>query len=346
MELEFSNKEKMVGLFIIGVIFLLVTSLVVIGRGKDWFEKYVVYYTTFNESYNLQENAAVKLYRTDIGKVRKITLVGNEVKVKLAISEKYASRIRTDSQATVESPTFIGSEYISIKPGSPNAPLIHQHGNIPSMAPRTLSDVLDEFQVEKTAKMVVKAIQDLSEVAHIMRDPQGPFFTALENTSKLMVHFEKIIGDIQAGKGTVGGLLKSSVLLDAVTDDLARIREILGNVDEASAKTPGMMDQMQDNLSAMHDIEGEVLEGIAVFKKVLKDMEDGAGNLKIIIENMKKGSQDIPEIIQSTREGIVEIREGVKDAHGVFKSLRKNLLIRSNLPPEPDVKNIDAGLRQ
>ena len=45
-----------------------------IGRGQGLFKKYVTYYTTFNESYNLQTNAAVKLFKTDIGKVKQITL--------------------------------------------------------------------------------------------------------------------------------------------------------------------------------------------------------------------------------------------------------------------------------
>ena len=57
MEMEFSRIERLVGMFIIGVFMLLLATLVIIGRGKDWFETYITYYTTFNESYNLQENA-------------------------------------------------------------------------------------------------------------------------------------------------------------------------------------------------------------------------------------------------------------------------------------------------
>jgi len=40
----------------------------------------------------------------------------------LAILAKYASRIRQDAVAVVDSPTLIGSEYISIVPSAPNAP--------------------------------------------------------------------------------------------------------------------------------------------------------------------------------------------------------------------------------
>jgi len=61
---------------------------------------------------------------TIIGKVKKITLTDDKVKVEQAILQEYASRIRNDTIAIVESPTFIGSEYVSIKPGAFDAPVI------------------------------------------------------------------------------------------------------------------------------------------------------------------------------------------------------------------------------
>ena len=251
MELDFNKKEKIAGTFIIVVAILLLTTVVMIGRGKDWFKTYVIYYTTFDESYNLQENASVKLYNANIGKVKKITLVGDKVRVKLAILEEYASRIRSDSVATVESPTFIGSEHISIQPGSADAPLVPEEGEIPSMAKKSISDILTEFQVEETAKKIIKAVQDLSEIAEIMRKPDGPFFAAIDTINKTLSHFEKIIRDIEAGKGTAGGILKSRVLLERILDDLDKLGDILDNIKTASAKTPETIDQVQDNLAAI-----------------------------------------------------------------------------------------------
>ncbi|MCJ7616946.1 MAG: hypothetical protein MUO43_10470, partial [Desulfobacterales bacterium] len=69
MEVDYNKKEKIVGTFVIGIVILMLTMLIIIGRGKDWFKTYIIYYTTFEESYNLKENAAVKLYKADIGKV-------------------------------------------------------------------------------------------------------------------------------------------------------------------------------------------------------------------------------------------------------------------------------------
>ena len=77
MQLKFTRMEKAVGAFVIGIVVLLLSTVIIIGRGKDWFEKYATYYTTFNEGYNFQENTPVKLFKTDIGKVKQITLAEN-----------------------------------------------------------------------------------------------------------------------------------------------------------------------------------------------------------------------------------------------------------------------------
>ncbi len=332
MDLDFSRKEKTVGTFIILIIIILLTTVVIIGRGKDWFKTYITYYTTFDESYNLDENAAVKLFKADIGKVKKIILVEDKVNVRLAILEEYASRIRHDSVAIVESPTFIGSEYISIKPGSADSPLIIAGGQINSMAKKSIADLLSEFHVEETAKKVIKAVQDLSEITQIMRDPDGPFFTAINNINKTISHFESIARDIQAGKGTVGNILKSKELLQTVLDNLDKVAQILDSIAETSSKTPEIADKVQDNMAVMEKIGGEILDSISSIKRILKEVEEG--------------SHDIPEVTQSTKRGINEIRDGVENIDKVVESLQKNILIRSNLPPEPKGKNIDAGLRQ
>ena len=86
MEMEFSRIERLVGMFVIGVTILLLSTLVIIGRGRDWFETYIPYYTTFNESYNLQENAAVKLLVIIIT-VRVITLIFHKILVNCKCSD-------------------------------------------------------------------------------------------------------------------------------------------------------------------------------------------------------------------------------------------------------------------
>ncbi|MBW1694088.1 MAG: MCE family protein [Deltaproteobacteria bacterium] len=324
MDLDFSIREKIVGMFIISITILLLGTVIIIGRGKDWFKTYIPYYTALDESYNLQENTAVKLFNTDIGKVKKITLVGDKVKVDLLILEKFELRIRSDALITIKSPTLIGSEYISIIPGRKDAPLIPHGGLIPSQRKKSIYDYLDEFEVEKTGKMLVEAIQDISEIVKTIRDPQGSLFTALDHANSTLASIDKITSDIESGKGTVGGILKSRALLDHIHKNL----NLLG-----------------DNLSTFEKIENGVLEYIPDIKKIVTDLQDAVKMIKTILANIEKGSHDIPKVTQATTKGINEIRDTVESIDKVVHSLQKNFLIKPYLPEEPEAKNVDAGLR-
>ena len=345
MEMEFSKIEKVVGTFIIGVTMLLMTTLVILGRGKDWFESYITYYTTFNESYNIQENAAVKLFKTDVGKVSSISLVKNRVRVKLRILERYASRIRQDTIAVVESPTLIGSEYISIIPGSQESPPIDENGEIPSREKRSLNDIMAEFEVEKTAKMVVKAIQDFTKVTQKLSNPQGPLWTSLDNIDKVSKNIAQITNDLKAGKGPMGVLLKSEDLLAQIIHNINRMGEILDDLKLASEQTPSTMALVQENLTTFRDAGLSAQERIDQVKVILQDIHKATGDLQIIVDNVKAGSENVPKITTTFRDGVQEIREGVEQINRVVDSLQKNVFIRSNLPAEPQPGNTEAGSR-
>lgn len=345
MEMDFSRLERIVGTFIVGVILLLMATFVIVGRGKDWFEKYVTYYTTFNESYNLQENAAVKLFRADIGKVVKITLEKNRVRVKLAIQEKYASRIRQDAIAVVESPTLIGSEYIAILPGSTEAPALSPGGEILSREKRSITDILADFQVEKTALMVVQAIQDVSRVTQTLSDPQGPLLSSLDNIQKISGSVKQITSDLEAGKGPMGLILKSEDLLQQIVDNINLMGDILESIDAVTAKAPGAMDLVQENLVNLRDTSQSLQDRVEQARLVMEDIQKASADLQAIMANIKTGSNRVPEITTSFQEGIQEIRQGVEQVNRVVESLQRSALIRGNLPPEPVPGRTDAGAR-
>lgn len=339
MELDFSRRERIVGTFVICMAALVLITVIVIGRGKNWFKHYVTYYTIFEQSYTLEVNTPVKLFSTEIGKIKKITVSGDSVRVKLAILQDFRSRIRTSTRATVQSATFIGSEYVAIIPGEDDAPLIEPGEIIPSKKKKSVAAYLQELEVEKTAKMVVTALQDITEIVKILRDPQGPFFTSLDKANQTLGHIETISRDVEAGKGTVGGLLKSAALLDKIHKNLDAIKNIV------SAKAPAAIDQLQDNLATFHAIEKEILANMPKIQRIVQDVEDTTTSLKKIIAQVEKRSHDIPRTIQSTALGIDEIRGTVENIDKVVQSLQQNFLIRPHLPPVPEGKNVDAGLR-
>lgn len=315
MQLSFDAKEKIVGAFMVIVVVFLLTIVVMIGRGKDWFKAYVTYYTVFSEAYNLHKDARVKLFKADIGKVQSVRLEGDKVRVELGILPDYAPRIRTDSVATVESPTLIGSEYVSIKPGSAQAPPIPKRGVIPS---KEKKDLMALLEVEKTAELVVKTIQRISEIVEDVADSEGPLYSSLASMEKTLANMETITDEIRQGKGTAGGIIGSEELLERVYEELDHLNTILKNVEDATAKTPEIMDDLKQSVNMINQI----------------------------LTNIEEGSRDLPAVTEMTKEGIREIREGVEEVDKVVESVQKSFLIRPNLPPEPQGEDIDTGLRR
>jgi phospholipid/cholesterol/gamma-HCH transport system substrate-binding protein len=318
MKISFDAKEKIVGTFMVIMVILLLTVVVMIGRGKDWFKAYVTYYTVFDQAYNLSQDAQVKLFNADIGKVQSVRLVGDKVKVELAILQDYAPRIRMDSVATVESPTLIGSEYVSIKPGSAGALPIPENGTIPSKAKKSLADFMTEFEIEKTAKMIIKSLQDISEIVTDLRDPEGPLYTSLDSLAKTLGHLEEVIQEIKGGTSSVDGLIQSEGLIERFYEELNNMNRILGNLEDATAKTPDLMNEVKKSMDMINQI----------------------------LTNIETGSHDVPAVTKTTKHGIREIRDGVEEVDKVVQSVQKSFLIKPNLPPEPKGEDIDTGLRR
>ncbi len=345
MEITYSRKEKIVGLFFICIGLLLLSTVIVLGRGKNWFADHNIYYTIFDESYNLKVGADVKLFKTDIGNVKAIS-VEEKVRIKLVILKKYESRIREDTVVTVESPTFVGSEYISIIPGSPEAPLLPKEGEIQSKAKKSINDILAEFEVEKTAKKFVHAIRDIADFTQMLKDPQGPFFASLENINQATQHIENITAGIDTGEGTIGNLLTSTQLLDVILNRLEKVGDILADISEASAKTPAAVDQVQSSLVDVKEITHGVTASVTVLQNILVELEKNLPTIAAILQNAEKGSRDVPEITTSVTRIIQEARDEIENVDKVIQSLQNNFLIKPNLPPEPVGENTDAGLRR
>jgi phospholipid/cholesterol/gamma-HCH transport system substrate-binding protein len=282
MVLNFKTMEKVVGTFVIVVFVLLLAMVVLVGRGKDWFRKNIMYTTSFGEAYDLERNSPVKLFNANIGKVQKVELIGDRVEVTLAIYEEFAERIRTDSLATVEGISYIGKKYITIKPGSESAPLIEEEGRIPSLENKSISELLQEFEIEKTAKMVIKAVQDLADITAVIKDPEGPLFTALDSINQSLHAVESRIG--------------------AIMDDAAL----------ATSKVPGTVDQARADLEKVHEIGEVLLIHIAEIRKIIDNIELGSRqvppvtrSLKSGIAEIRSGVENIDEVVQALQKNVL-----------------------------------------
>lgn len=318
MRLQYSTMERMTGAFILLTLIVFLFTVAVVGRGKNWFRKHVVYYTAFEEGYNLVSGSRVKLLGTDIGSVTDVLLTtGNKVKVRVKVLAEYASRIRANSVATVESPTVIGSEYINIRPGTSKAAVIPPEGMIPTKEKKKFTEYLEEYEIGAKLEHIGKILEDLALITDQLKDPKGPFFGTFSN-------LQQITGTVETGEGSLGRLIKSDELYEHMDTFVATLQETADylvragvniekgseHLEKATREAPEMVDKTQ-----------ELLDRLLKVQVILE---------KVMIE--------VPEISAQAREGMQEVNR-------ILDSVKENFLIRPNLPPPPDSETHGLEIR-
>ena len=161
----------------------------------------------------------------------------------------------------------------------------------------------------------LESIMDLADIIDELRDPEGPLFKSLHSIEKNLKNVETVTTDLKEGKGTVGQLLRSDELIDRVNTSMERLDNVLQNLEGA---TPDVTANLKESMEKIREITA----------------------------NLETGSRDVPAVIRTTKRSIQEIRDGVDEINRVVKAIEKNPLIKGNLPPKPEGKDLDAGLRK
>jgi len=310
--------ERMTGAFILLTLIVFLFTVAVVGRGKNWFRKHVVYYTAFEEGYNLVSGSRVKLLGTDIGSVTDVLLTtGNKVKVQVKVLAEYASRIRANSVATVESPTVIGSEYINIRPGTSKAAVIPPEGMIPTKEKKKFTEYLEQYEIGAKLEHIGKILEDLALITDQLKDPKGPFFGTFSN-------LQQITGTVEAGEGSLGRLIKSDELYEHMDTFVATLQETADHLVRAGVNIE----------KGSEHLEKATREGPEMVDKT-QELLDRLLKVQVILE---KVMTEVPEISAQAREGMQEVNR-------ILDSVKENFLIRPNLPPPPDSETHGLEIR-
>lgn len=267
MSLPYSRREKIAGLFFMGGLALIFVSAVIVGGGRDWFRSYNSYYALYNEGYGLSPGVKVKFLRTDVGLVTRLELTdNNKVKVHLSILNEYADRLKSDSVAAIASPTFIGSEYIDIIPGSVKTAAIPRGGQIPAVERKSMEDYIKDLRLEAMLARVEAIMINVDSLTNQLQDPSGPFMGTLSDV-------RKVTSSVAQGEGTLGKLVASDLTMQTIENALTDIQTITGNFAELSG-----------NL-------GRSLPPII-------------GKVDSTVTRVEKAARSTPEITREAREGL------------------------------------------
>src|SRR5437016_6335712 len=187
-----------VAMAILGVLIFLLT-----GSG-DIFTTYATLYTYMEDSAAMATSTPVRLNGIAIGKIDKVEFSGLKEKgkiivIRMSVKRSMLSQIPEDSVAGIDAANLLGDKFINITKGK-SAIAIKDGGTLNSQAG-----------------------QDIPELMSKAGDILGSFQTMVKR-------FELLLGDVEAGRGTIGKFFKDEQLYNQLASASAEMNKLVATV--------------------------------------------------------------------------------------------------------------------
>jgi phospholipid/cholesterol/gamma-HCH transport system substrate-binding protein len=282
----------------------------------------------FQNSSGLKEGAAVNLQGVTIGNVKSVTIVTapdrklTPVRVVMKIDDKFSPSLHRDSTASLQTIGVLGDTVVDINSQNASGPPL-QDGDVLTAA-------------------------ETPGFNDVVKSGQG----TLENLNKAIGKLNLIIDDIQAGKGTVGMLVKNPDLYNKLNGTLDQLNTLGRNINNGKGSlgklvaddelynrlnsTVGSLQNVANSLEAGKGTAGMLLKDdklynnlnstVAHANSLLADADAGKGGLGLMLKD-PKFRQDL----SSTLSQINQLTTNVNEGKGTLGRLAKDDSVYTHL---------------
>ncbi len=274
-----------VGLLSLAAMGILTLLIVLITGNINIFESNATIYTYMGDAAALTAGAPVNLNGIAVGKVKSIVLSGQKdpqriVRIEMELPEHQLKSIPIDSISSISAANILGTKYINIKSGKSDTTI--RPGQ--------------ELQSLNTA-----------EFENVVQ--QG--YAVLTSLQGTVERVDKIIGEIQSGKGSIGKLLVDDTLYNhflAIVDEVKQLADALNSNQGTFGKLiydRELYDDFRKTLARTDNLVQGLQEGQGTAGKFLKDpalyneAQKTVADLHKLVEDLNAGKGTAGKLLKS-----------------------------------------------
>jgi phospholipid/cholesterol/gamma-HCH transport system substrate-binding protein len=282
--------RTIVGAFNLVVLALLVAGILLLGRGRRWFEKQVELPVTFPATHAaaLRVGVPVRLAGDLVGKVGSTKREGDLIRARLVLGEAARETLRSDATAQLRVPIagLVGDLAIALEPGSEPGPwpegkvMEGEAEGDPAMKARETVDrireqvpaildrtqaileksnaILGQVEQRRTAENVDQLVRSINRLVGAVEREK-----AVANASASLARLEELLRGLRDGKGTAGKVFTDPALYDKTAILLDDVHRSWGKIDGLLAASTRIADRAQElaEQARGHASEFETLVG-------------------------------------------------------------------------------------
>jgi phospholipid/cholesterol/gamma-HCH transport system substrate-binding protein len=334
-----------IGFFVIGGLLLFGIGMFVIGDRHQAFARHSEYYSEFANLGGLAKGAKVRVAGMDAGQVLAIDVPGSpssRFRVKWRIDAKLRGLVRGDSVATIGTEGIVGGTYLSVKPGSAQAPEASELATIPSKETSDLSELLARGnglltdadgilkavggKLNGTLDVAKTTISNANDVITGLKEGRGTAGMLLsdnqladrirQTVNTTTADVQEIIADLKAGRGPAGVILRDEAVAGEIRDAVANGKQATANLAHASQQADALVTDL--NSRQIPQKAGEVMD----------NLKDSSGQVRQLIADLNKPDQYGMTASENIRRSLTNANTATANLADDTEALKHNFLTR------------------
>lgn len=290
--------EVRVGAFVVVALVVLIAGSLWIAGSALFRAGDVDYRVLMKDTAGIQAGDRVRMAGVSIGRIRRIDLRPDEswpVVVRVSIREGVG--LHADASATIATSGLLGSSFLLIDPGSPEAPPLAPGGEIRGDAPPGL-----EAALAHADELSTKAIELMNKTASVLDQVSS-------DLAPIMGRLERILSEENAKRvretlDGVNGLVRE--VGPKVSDLLDQADSLAGRLDEGMETVPELMDELTSlsaDLRSAIGPDGERLAGL------LEAAETGLASAEGALSGLSGNRKEIDATLRDLRDTVANLKE-------------------------------------
>ena len=329
-----SMRKESIGLFVVGGLILFGIGMFLIGDRRQLFARHTVYYTEFANLSGVTKGAKVRVSGLDAGEVLAIEVPDSPAarfRLRFRIDVRMRALVRSDSVVTIGREGVVGGTYLSVRPGTSEAPQASALATIPSAEPTELSALLTSTaglldDVKVALQGVTSTISNVNDVVVGVKEGRGAAGMLLRDDALASdirrtvtaagSSVRDIAADLQNGRGTAGMLLRDEAVAGQIREAVATARAATADLGQTTRKADALMTDL--SARQIPQKAGELVERL----------RDSAQHIQEITSDLAKPDQAGVTAGANIRSSLTNANAATANLADVTEAAKRNFLLR------------------
>ena len=299
-----NSLETRLGVFIVLVVFAAFFIMETLGGMESIHGGYRLN-ALFDTVQDLKVGSSVKIAGVEIGRVEKIALDGNKVRVTMKIHS--SAVVKTDSKAVIKFTGLMGQNFVAIDFGTPDAPRAVGGAVLVTEEQPDLNAIMIKLDGATTG------IQNLTKsfTPDTINNLMGPLVDFVKQNSGhiggAISNIENISGQIASGEGTVGKLIYSDSLYNSALVTVTNLQDTVVDVRQVVNGISGGKGTI-GRLVTDETLYSETAASMTNLNQILQKINQGQGTIGKLVNE-----QEFYKNVKLTLQKMDKMADGLED---------------------------------